>query len=55
MPAHLFKYLIAPVALLSLAACSPNKAKPVDPVASTEPRDCDKPSRDDQGRPVPLC
>jgi hypothetical protein len=55
MPAHLFKYLIAPVALLSLAACAPNKAKPVDPVASTEPRDCDKPSRDDQGRPVPLC
>jgi hypothetical protein len=55
MPAHVFKYLIASVALVSLAACAPNKAKPTDPVTPAEPRDCDKPSRDDQGRPVDLC
>ena len=55
MPRHLFKYLIASVTLASLVACAPNKTAPVEPVTPTEPRDCDQPSRDDQGRPVPLC
>jgi len=56
---YLPRYLYALAACLFLAgvavACAPNKAKPTDPVTPTEPRDCDKPSRDDQGRPVDLC
>lgn len=55
MPTHLFKFLVASVAVASIAACAPKASKPAEPVAPTAPRDCDRPSRDDQGRPIPLC
>ena len=51
------KYLIAITILLApLGACADReKPTPSEQVAPTEPRDCDQPSRDDQGRPIPLC
>lgn len=43
-------------AVFLVACSSPSKPiKPTEPVTPTAPRDCDQPSRDDQGRPIPLC
>ena len=51
------KYLtalaIAAFSLAALSGCEANTPAPTNTV--TEPRDCDQPSRDDQGRPVDLC
>jgi hypothetical protein len=54
------KYLtalaVAAFSLTSLAAlsgCEVNTPESTNTV--TEPRDCDQPSRDEQGRPVDLC
>lgn len=50
------KYLIAITLLFApLGACEAEKPTSTEQLNPTEPRDCDQPSRDDQGRPVPLC
>lgn len=51
------KYLAAIfLFMLPLAACDSGKQVPAPaPVSPSEPRDCDEPSRDENGRPVDLC
>lgn len=56
---YLPRYLYGLSACLFLSgvvvACKAMKPSSSEQVNPTEPRDCDQPSRDDQGRPVDLC
>jgi hypothetical protein len=55
---YVSRYLYALAACLFLSgvvACEAKKPSSNEQLNPTEPRDCDQPSRDDQGRPIPLC